>query len=622
MTDMTLERWLTELATDATPTAGLVSLDSALVEELAGVLLVDPRELTFTVSCLADVHAGPAPAYAIRSGTWRIDLAPAVAQAVVLGAVVTTLLQHVGVAGLPVGVLSAIAVVLLRVQRVEITSSDLVVHTALLHRVSAAPHDLDTLYQALPPDVRAELSRAELADGMERLRQAGLAGWNGTGITIHPTDQPRRIRLVIRDLDIPSASPALATSPQKDTEPHMPTGPDLSANRSQTGGNTNPQREPTVFISYAHDSADHRLAVLTLAELLNRNGIEVILDQWAGADRKDWGAWALGHIISSDFVIIVASPDYQRVGDGVIATTNNPGAQSEAVVIRDQLHHDRPTWTRKLLPVVLPGHRIDEISSFLQPFSADHYVIDELTDAGIDDLLRTLTGQPSRVRPPRGGLPHLPPLPPVLSHSPMAAAAAEVGDHAPRWSVLPQPLDVTWRAALLNDGWGMQRAATLEVHVVPDGGDPLSASHLRRIAATLTSLGRRHGLFAETEGVSPWSDQTAVAATTDGFAGCGVAALRSGQCGAWRPLPKATIGYVLDETDVRDRVTALLALLAEMDIPRPTHVVPTLGIQPAASVWEGSVSDLNRSSVRMSLRQPTHIRLPADERLAWHEVVK
>jgi hypothetical protein len=204
----------------------------------------------------------------------------------------------------------------------------------------------------------------------------------------------------------------------------------------------------------------------------------------------------------------------------------------------------------------------------------------------------------------------------------MPAAAAAVGDHAPRWSVLPQPLDVTWRTALLNERWGMQRAATLEVHVVPDGGDPLSASHLRRIAATLTSLGRRHGLFAETEGVSPWSDQTAVAATTDGFASCGVAALRSGQCGAWRPLPKAKIGYVLDENDLRDRVTALLALLAEMDIPRPTHVVPTLGIQPATSVWEGSVSDLNRSSVQMSLRQPTHIRLPADERLAWHEVVK
>jgi hypothetical protein len=42
MTDMTLERWLTGLATDGTPTAGPVSLDSTLVEELAGVLLVDP----------------------------------------------------------------------------------------------------------------------------------------------------------------------------------------------------------------------------------------------------------------------------------------------------------------------------------------------------------------------------------------------------------------------------------------------------------------------------------------------------------------------------------------------------------------------------------------------------
>jgi hypothetical protein len=123
-------------------------------------------------------------------GTWRIDLAPAAAQAVVLGAVVTTLLQHVGVAGLPVGVLSAIAAVLLRVQRVEITSSDLVVHTALLHQVSAAPHDLDTLYQALPPDVRAELSRAELADVLEA---CAWPGWPVGTVRASPSTRPANL---------------------------------------------------------------------------------------------------------------------------------------------------------------------------------------------------------------------------------------------------------------------------------------------------------------------------------------------------------------------------------------------------------------------------------------------
>jgi hypothetical protein len=407
--------------------------------------------------------------------------------------------------------------------------------------------------------------------------------------------------------------------PQKGTDQPMPIGPGLPANTTKTGNDSGPTQAPRVFISYAHDSADHKHAVLMLAELLTRNGIDVILDQWADLVRKDWGSWALGHITSIDFVIIVASPDYQRVGDGLIATTNNPGAQSEAVVIRDQLHHDRPTWTRKLLPVVLPGHSIDEISTFLQPFSADHYIISELTDAGIDDLLRTLTGQPSRVRPPLGTVPSLPPQPPTLPRSPGLTRTAEP---SPLWSVLPEPLAVAWRASLLNDRWGAQRAAMLEVHVVPDSGDPLPASQLRRVASTLAPLGRSHGLFAETEGVTPRSDLTAVAETTDGLAGSGVAVLRSGQCSAWLPLPKAKIGYILDENDVRSRVTKLLTLLAELDIPHPPHVVPSIGIEPATLVWEGSVTDTNRSSVQMSPHQRDQIRLPADERLRWDDVVR
>ncbi|HEX5116169.1 MAG TPA: SEFIR domain-containing protein [Pseudonocardiaceae bacterium] len=409
---------------------------------------------------------------------------------------------------------------------------------------------------------------------------------------------------------------------QKGADQPMPIGPGLPANSAHTSHGGGPAQAIKVFISYAHDTDDHKHAVLMLAELLTGNGIDVILDQWAGTVRKDWGSWALGHITSSDFVIIVASPDYQRVGDGVIATTDNPGAQSEAAVIRDLLHHDRPTWTRKLLPVVLPGRSIDEIPTFLQPFSADHYIVSVLTEAGIEDLLRTLTGQPSRVRPPLGTVPNLPPEQPTMPQSPEFARTAEPAGPSPQWSVLREQIAVTWRATLLKDRWGAQRAATLEVHVVPDGGDPLPASELRRVATTLASLGRRHGLFAEAEGVTPRSEQNAVAATTDGLAGSGVAVLRSGQCGAWLPLPKAKIGYVLDENDVPGRVTELLSLLAELDIPHPPYVVPTIGIEPAALVWEGSVADIDRSNVLLSLHQRDQIRLPADERLRWDDVVR
>lgn len=164
----------------------------------------------------------------------------------------------------------------------------------------------------------------------------------------------------------------------------------------------------TAFVTYAHDDEPHQTAVLTLAELLVRNGIDVGLDLWSDEVRRDWGAWATEEITNADFVIVVASPGYRHAGDG-LASGGRHGVQAEAATIRDLLHRDRRSWIPKLLPVVLPGRDVDDIPLFLQPRCADHYVIAELTEAGVEDLLRTLTRQPRRVRPPLGDVPVLPP---------------------------------------------------------------------------------------------------------------------------------------------------------------------------------------------------------------------
>jgi hypothetical protein len=85
----------------------------------------------------------------------------------------------------------------------------------------------------------------------------------------------------------------------------------------------------------------------------------------------------------------------------------NRGAQSEAALLRERLHAERPTWTRKLLPVVLPGGSADHIPQFLQPHSASHYIVSEFSPAGIEELLRTITGQPSHPMPDLGPVPEL-----------------------------------------------------------------------------------------------------------------------------------------------------------------------------------------------------------------------
>ena len=37
---------------------------------------------------------------------------------------------------------------------------------------------------------------------------------------------------------------------------------------------------PKVFISYSHDSPEHKRWVLELSKKLRNNGVDVILDQW------------------------------------------------------------------------------------------------------------------------------------------------------------------------------------------------------------------------------------------------------------------------------------------------------------------------------------------------------
>ncbi len=166
---------------------------------------------------------------------------------------------------------------------------------------------------------------------------------------------------------------------------------------------------PKVFISYTHDSEQHHDQVREFATLLVGNGIIVELDQWAAGPRQDWQAWATRLMTSYDYVLVVASEGYRRMGDGNGPADRNLGGQSEAALLRDLLQGDRPAWTAKILPVLLPGQGIEGIPLFLQPHAADRYPVSSLTVEGAEGLLRTITGQPRHLRPTLGRPLVLPP---------------------------------------------------------------------------------------------------------------------------------------------------------------------------------------------------------------------
>jgi hypothetical protein len=165
-----------------------------------------------------------------------------------------------------------------------------------------------------------------------------------------------------------------------------------------------PEHEaPWVFISYSHDSEEHKAQVRRFATLLHsRIGLEVILDQWHDNVRIDWSLWATRNLKAADFIIVVASPLYRARADGEAPPDEGRGAQFETAIIRNKLTKDLEDGTRRVLPVVLPGRSIDDIPEFLNPYSMTRYEIPDFTDAGVADLLAAITGRGQHPKPRRG----------------------------------------------------------------------------------------------------------------------------------------------------------------------------------------------------------------------------
>ena len=70
---------------------------------------------------------------------------------------------------------------------------------------------------------------------------------------------------------------------------------------------------PTCFISYSHDSEEHRQAVVDFAQALRQHGIDVTIDRFAeAAPPANWPNWMVRQIQTSDFVVVVVTETYAR----------------------------------------------------------------------------------------------------------------------------------------------------------------------------------------------------------------------------------------------------------------------------------------------------------------------
>lgn len=146
-----------------------------------------------------------------------------------------------------------------------------------------------------------------------------------------------------------------------------------------------------VFVSYSQERfPSHKQSVGRLIDLLRANRINAQFDRDDLEQRRNWPDWTNAQIAQADYVLVIASPTYRLAGEGPLPPGKGGGVRSEYNRLVNLLHHDETTWTRKILPVVLPGRKVDEIPGIFLPWTADHYVVENFTGDGVARLLRVL----------------------------------------------------------------------------------------------------------------------------------------------------------------------------------------------------------------------------------------
>lgn len=167
--------------------------------------------------------------------------------------------------------------------------------------------------------------------------------------------------------------------------------------------------EPNVFISYAHEDAEHEARVLALAcQLHDEDGVGIILDQHNPNPPEGWPLWMQRSLEAATHVLMICSPAYYRRVMRKEEAGKGLGVQWEGSLIYNALY-ENPNQGDKYLPVLIEGCSTDDIPNPARGFTRYPIQTFNLDDAGYEALYRHLTNQPSTPQGKKGILKKLPP---------------------------------------------------------------------------------------------------------------------------------------------------------------------------------------------------------------------
>ncbi|RSM35447.1 hypothetical protein DMB66_60530, partial [Actinoplanes sp. ATCC 53533] len=133
--------------------------------------------------------------------------------------------------------------------------------------------------------------------------------------------------------------------------------------------------------------------------------------------------------------------------------------------------------------------------------------------------------------------------------------------------------------------------------------------------------GRQTGIFNRLEALESHSDATLARVTGGGWDNAkGMAVTRSGQRSTWAPLPRGSIGALIDVEHLIGQVASMLDALTALDLPHGSLVIPAIGLDPATMISYGSVAKPGNTAV-LGFGQTEHIHVNPDEAIEYDAVV-
>ncbi|MDW5445184.1 toll/interleukin-1 receptor domain-containing protein [Polaromonas sp. SM01] len=157
---------------------------------------------------------------------------------------------------------------------------------------------------------------------------------------------------------------------------------------------------PIVFVSYSHDSQEHKQWVLDLATRLRSSGIDSILDQWDLGPGGDLPHFMEQSIARASRILMICTERYVQK-----ANAGSGGVGYEKMIVTADLL--RKIDSSRVIPIVRQRG-----TTTLPIFLASKFYIDLSTEdqfeTGFDQLLRDLLNAPLFVKPPLGAAPLLP----------------------------------------------------------------------------------------------------------------------------------------------------------------------------------------------------------------------